>query len=138
MRDFNQMLIEELRAQGGEIASGPMAGRPLLVLTTTGARSGEAREAVLTFTRNGDRYVVAATAGGSPRNPAWFHNLVANPTGKVEVKGKSFQARATVVDDAERQRLWDAHVAERPEFAGYPEQTGRVIPVVTLEPIRDV
>jgi deazaflavin-dependent oxidoreductase (nitroreductase family) len=115
-----------------------MAGRPLLILTTTGARSGEPREAVLTFTRSGDRYVVAATAGGSPRNPAWFHNLGANPTVTVEAKGKSFQARATVMDDAERQRLWDAHIAERPEFAGYPEQTGRVIPVVTLEPIGEV
>ncbi len=109
MRDFNRLLIDELRAGGGQIASGPMAGRPLLVLTTTGAHSGEPREAVLTFTRDGDRYVVAATAG----------------------------ARAKVADDAERQRLWTAHVAERPEFAGYPEQTGRVIPVITLERVGD-
>jgi len=133
MRDFNKMLIEELRAKRGKIASGPMAGRPLLILTTSGARTGQSREAVLTFTRDGDRYVVAATAGGSPRNPAWFHNLVARPVAKVEVRGRAFEVRATVVEEAERQRLWSAHVAERPEFAGYPEQTGRVIPVVTLE-----
>jgi deazaflavin-dependent oxidoreductase (nitroreductase family) len=137
MRDFNKLLIDELRSSGGQIASGPMAGRPLLVLTTTGAHSGEPREAVLTFTRDGDRYVVAATAGGSPRNPAWFHNLIANPIATVEAKGTSFQARARVADDAERQRLWTAHVAERPEFAGYPEQTGRVIPVITLERVGD-
>ena len=137
MRDFNRMLIDELRSTGGQVASGPMAGRPLLILTTTGARSGEPREAVLTFTRDGDRYVVAGTAGGSPRNPAWFHNLIANPSVRVEARGSAFQARATVADEAERQRLWKAHVAERPEFAGYPEQTGRVIPVVTLEPAGD-
>jgi deazaflavin-dependent oxidoreductase (nitroreductase family) len=137
MRDFNRMLIDELRSSGGQVASGPMAGRPLLILTTTGARSGEPREAVLTFTRDGDRYVVTGTAGGSPRNPAWFHNLIANPSVRVEARGSAFQARATVADEAERQRLWKAHVAERPEFAGYPEQTGRVIPVVTLEPAGD-
>ncbi len=133
MRDFNKMLIDELRTKGGEIASGPMAGRPLLILTTRGARTDQSREAVLTFTRDGERYVVAATAGGSPRNPAWFHNLVASPVAKVEVRGHAFQVRATVAEEAERQRLWSANVAERPEFAGYPEQTGRVIPVVTLE-----
>jgi deazaflavin-dependent oxidoreductase (nitroreductase family) len=137
MRDFNKLLIDELRSSGGQIASGPMAGRPLLVLTTTGAHSGEPREAVLTFTRDGDRYVVAATAGGSPKNPAWLHNLIANPIATVEARGKTFQARARVADDAERQRLWAAHVAERPEFADYPEQTGRVIPVITLERVGD-
>ena len=135
MADWNTNLIAELRSNHGEIAAGPMAGRPLLVLTSTGARTSEPREAVLTYSRDVDGYVVCATAGGSPVEPAWFHNLVANPIARVEAKGKSFQVRATVVSEPERTRLWDAHVAERPEFAGYPEQTGRVIPVFRLEPI---
>lgn len=137
MPDYNPVLIDELRSNGGEIAAGPMAGRPLLVLTTTGARSREPREAVLTFTRDGDRYVVAGTAGGSPTTPAWVHNLIAEPIVKVEAKGRSFRARATVVDEAERERLWDAHVAERPDFADYPAISGRVIPVIALEPVAD-
>ncbi len=133
----NQALIDELRSNGGEIAAGPMAGRPLLILTTTGAHSGERREAVLTFTRDGGKYVVAGTAGGSPTTPAWVHNLIADPMVKVEAKGRTFQARAAVVDEAERRRLWDAHVAERPEFADYPAMSGRVIPVITLEPLTE-
>jgi len=137
MADYNSMLIGELRSNRGEIAAGTFAGRPLLILTTTGARSGNPREALLTFSRDGDKYVVCATAGGSPVEPAWFHNLVANPSVRVEAKGKTFRARATVVDDAERQRLWTAHVAERPEFAEYPEKSGRIIPVVTLERVAD-
>ena len=135
MADWNTNLIAQLRSNRGEIASGPMAGRNLLVLTTTGARSGEPREAVLTYSRDGDRFVVCATAGGSPLAPAWFHNIEANPTVRIEAKGQAFQARATVVDDTKRQTLWDRHVAERPEFAEYPEKSGRVIPVITLEPI---
>jgi deazaflavin-dependent oxidoreductase (nitroreductase family) len=135
MSDYDQALIDELRSNRGEIAAGQMAGRPLLVLTTTGARSGKPREAVLTFTRDGDRYVVTGTAGGSPRTPAWVHNLTANPVVKIEAKGRSFQAHAAVVDETERQRLWVAHVAERPEFADYPAKSGRVIPVITLEPV---
>ena len=79
--------------------------------------------------------MVAGTGGGSPTTPAWVHNLAANPAVKIEAKGRSFQARATVVDEAERWRLWVAHVAERPEFADYPAKSGRVIPVITLEPV---
>ncbi len=138
MSDYNQTLIDEMRSNDGEIAAGPMAGRPLLILTTTGYRSGEPREAVLTFTRDGDRYVVAGSASGSPTDPAWVLNIAANPAVRVEAKGRSFRARAAVVvDERERERLWNAHVAVRPEFAGYPELAGRVIPVVTLEPISE-
>jgi deazaflavin-dependent oxidoreductase (nitroreductase family) len=132
--DWTKRLKEELRTKG-EIAEGPMAGRPLLILTSTGAHSGERREAILTFTRDRDAYVVAGTASGSPRTPAWVHNLAANPDAQIEANGRTIQVRATIVDEAERQRLWDAHVAERPEFAEYPEKAGRIIPVVRLEPI---
>jgi deazaflavin-dependent oxidoreductase (nitroreductase family) len=135
MSDWNQALIDELRANGGRIAAGPMAGRPLLILTSTGARSGRPREAVLTYTRDGDRYVVAGSAGGAPTAPSWFHNVLAEPEVRVEAGGRTFRARAAVADEAERRRLWERHVAARPEFADYPERSGRVIPVVTLQPL---
>lgn len=135
MSDWNKMLIATLRSSGGQVAAGPMAGRTLLILTTTGARSGGPRESVLTYSRDGDKYVVAATANGSPKHPGWFHNLVTNPDIQVEAGGKTFRARANVADEAERVRLWSDHVAEHPEFAGYSAQTGRVIPVISLEPL---
>ncbi|HEV8547038.1 MAG TPA: nitroreductase/quinone reductase family protein [Candidatus Limnocylindrales bacterium] len=130
---FTRGLIEDMRAHNGAITSGPMAGRPLLLLTTKGAKSGEERSAIVTYTRDGDKYVVAATKSGAPTNPAWYHNLRADPIVTVEAEGRASKARATVVDDAERQRLWDRHVEARPEFADYPEKSGRVIPVITLE-----
>ena len=130
---FTRGLIEDMRAHNGAITSGPMAGRPLLLLTTMGAKSGEERSAIVTYTRDGDKYVIAATKSGAPTNPAWYHNLLADPIVTIEAEGRDSKARATVVDDAERQRLWDRHVEARPEFADYPEKSGRVIPVITLE-----
>ena len=102
---------------------------------TKGAKSGEPREAVLTFSRDDGRYVVCATAGGSPTTPSWYYNLLSNPAVQVEAKGETFTATASVAAPGERARLWDQHVAERPEFAEYPEKSGRTIPVVTLQRI---
>ena len=130
---FTQGLIAGLRANNGEVTSGPMAGRPLLILTTTGARSARPREAILTFTKDGDRFVVAASKSGAPTNPDWYHNLVADPIAQVEAGGETFKARATIQEGAEHDRLWANHVAARPEFAEYPKKSGRVIPVITLE-----
>jgi deazaflavin-dependent oxidoreductase (nitroreductase family) len=135
MSDWNAQLIATLRANNGEVTEGPMAGRNLLILTTKGAKSGEARQAVLTYSRDDGRYVVCATAGGSPVAPSWYHNLLANPAVQVEAKGETFDATANVAPPGERERLWDQHVAERPEFADYPEKSGRTIPVVTLQRI---
>jgi deazaflavin-dependent oxidoreductase (nitroreductase family) len=135
MSDWNAQLISTLRENHGEVPAGPMAGRPLLILTSKGAKSGEQRQAVLTFTRDDGRYVVAATAGGSPVAPSWYHNVLANPAVQVEAGGETFTATATEVGPAERERLWAAHVAARPEFADYPEKSGRTIPVVTLQRI---
>ena len=87
MSDWNAQLIATLRANNGEVPEGPMAGRPLMVLTSKGAKTGEARQAVLTYSRDDGRYVVCATAGGSPVTPSWYHNLVANPAVQVEAKG---------------------------------------------------
>jgi deazaflavin-dependent oxidoreductase (nitroreductase family) len=135
MADWNTQLINTLRQNHGEVPEGPMAGRPLLVLTTKGAKTGQPRESVLTFTRDDGRYVVCATAGGSPTTPSWYYNLLSNPAVQVEAKGEVFTATASVAPSGERERLWERHVAERPEFAEYPEKSGRTIPVVTLQRI---
>jgi deazaflavin-dependent oxidoreductase (nitroreductase family) len=131
--EFTRNLKAELRTNNGVVQSGPMAGRPLMILTTTGAQSGEPREAVITYTREGDKYVVAASKSAAPENPHWYHNLLANPEATVEAGGETFQVRATEVTGAERDRLYQQHAEERPEFKDYPSQTTRVIPVFTLE-----
>ena len=133
--DFTQRLIDELRSHGGQVTTGPMAGRPLMILTTRGARSGEERTAVVTYTRDGDRYVIAASKSGAPTNPDWFHNLQANPEVSVEAGGEAFTARATVTTGEERDRLWEQHAGERPEFREYPKITDRVIPMILLDRI---
>jgi deazaflavin-dependent oxidoreductase (nitroreductase family) len=130
---FSQMLIADIRSHGGQVTSGPMAGRPLMILTTTGAKTGESRTAIVTVTRDGDRYVIAASKSGAPTNPAWFHNLRANPEVIVEYGGETFKARATVATGDERDRLWDQHARERPEFREYPKITDRVIPMILLD-----
>ncbi len=129
---FQRALIADIREHGAPV-SGPMAGFPLMVLTTTGAKSGEARTAVVTYTRDGDRYVVAASKGGAPMNPAWYHNLLANPEATVETGGDTFRVRATEMHGAERDRLWEEHATERPEFRDYPARTTRVIPILVLD-----
>jgi deazaflavin-dependent oxidoreductase (nitroreductase family) len=130
---FTRAVVADMRANNGEVTTGPMAGRPLLLLTTRGAKTGAQREAILTYTRDGDRWVVAATKSGAPTNPAWYYNLRANPIVDVEAGGESFRARATETGPEERERLWARHVAARPEFADYPAMSGRTIPVITLE-----
>ncbi len=132
---FTRGLITEMREHGGQVTSGPMAGRPLMVLTTTGAKTGEPRTVIVTFTRDGDAYVVAGSKSGAPTDPHWFGNLVANPIVQAEAGGKGFQGRATVAEGADRDQLWERHVAERPEFAEYPEKSGRTIPMARITPI---
>lgn len=129
---WTRALMNDIREHGGP-SQGPMAGRPLMVLTSTGAKSGEARSAVVTFTRDGDHYVIAASKSGAPTNPSWYYNLLANPTATVETGGEKFQVRATEVKGGERERLWNQHAEERPEFRDYPSKTTRVIPVFVLE-----
>jgi deazaflavin-dependent oxidoreductase (nitroreductase family) len=129
---YTRNLKAEIRDHGGP-QSGPMAGRPLMILTTTGAKSGEPREAVVTYTRDGDRYVIAASKGGAPEHPQWYFNLLAHPEARVETGGETFTVRAAVTSGDERDRLWDHHAEERPEFREYPSKTTRVIPMITLE-----
>ena len=130
---FTQALIEDHRAHGGQITSGPFEGRPVLLLHTVGAKSGEPRIAPLVYSRDGDRLVVMASKGGAPSNPSWFTNLLAHPDVTVEAEGDTFRARAVVAEGAERDRLWSAHVAQHPGFADYERKTSRVIPAVILE-----
>jgi deazaflavin-dependent oxidoreductase (nitroreductase family) len=131
-QDFNQKIIEEFRANGGKVG-GPFAGGNMLLLTTTGARSGQPRVSPLAYSSDGDRIVVIASKGGAPTNPDWFHNLIANPIVTVERGTETFQARATVPEAAERDRLFDQVSAQMPGFAEYQRNTTRKIPVVVLE-----
>ena len=128
-------LIADMRAHDGSVTQGPLAGHPLMIMTSTGAKSGQARRSILTWSRDGDDYVVAGTAGGSPTTPSWVHNLAVNPSASVEIPPKTFKATARVIESGpERDRLWEQHVAKLPWFGEYPEKSGRVIPVVRLTP----
>jgi deazaflavin-dependent oxidoreductase (nitroreductase family) len=130
---FNRNLIDQFRANGGEIKEGMFKGAPVLLLTTKGAKSGNTHTTPLVYTRDGDRHVVIASKGGAPTNPAWYHNLVANPTVTVEVGPDKFQANASVTRGDERDRLFDAQAAMMPNFAEYQRNTTRRIPVVVLQ-----
>ena len=131
---FENGLIADMRANGGVVTGGPLAGHPLLIMTSRGAKTGQPRRAILTFTRDGVDYVVAASNGGAPTDPAWLLNLKADPVVTVEAEARTFQARASITDEAVRDRLWRHHVEALPHFAEYPEQSGRVIPMVRLTP----
>lgn len=129
---YNQNLIAEFRANGGKV-TGRFAGRPVLILTTTGAKSGERRTIPLVYTTDGDRLVIIASKGGAPTNPDWYHNLRANPEATVELPGETFKVRARVAEGDERRRLFDAQAALMPGFADYEKKTTRQIPVLVLE-----
>jgi deazaflavin-dependent oxidoreductase (nitroreductase family) len=130
---WNQDIIEQFRANQGTISSGQFTGRALLLLTTTGAKSGKPFTVPLAFTRSGEDYVVIASKAGMPTNPDWYHNLVAHPTVTVEVGPDTFEARARVTEGEERDRLFAAQVALMPGFGDYQQKTTRVLPVIVLE-----
>lgn len=129
--DYNTQLIAEFRANEGKLG-GPLAGAPMMLITTTGAKSGQPRTAPLMYTTDGDRFVIIASKGGAPTNPDWYHNIVANPEIIVEIGGETFPARAEIAVEPERTRLFDAHAALMPGFREYQNNTTRVIPVVTI------
>ena len=131
--EFNAGLIDDFRAHNGTATTGRFVGRPLLLLTTTGAKSGQPRTIPLVYTRDGDRYVIIASKGGSPTNPDWYHNVVGNPSVTLEVGGESFLAQATIAEGKERDRLYDNQAQQMPNFAEYQRKTTRQIPVVVLE-----
>jgi deazaflavin-dependent oxidoreductase (nitroreductase family) len=132
--DLNQPIIAEFRANGGNV-SGQFADVPLLLLTTTGVRSGQSRTTPLGYTTDGDYLIVVAANGGRATDPDWYRNLLAQPEALVEVGSDRFPVRATIAEGTERQRLYDQHAARIPVFARFPQQTTRQIPVVALERI---
>ena len=131
-KEYNRRLIEEFRATRG-LSSGPFAGRALLLLTTTGARSGLRRTTPMMYIPEGERLLVIASNIGAPKHPDWYHNLAADPHVTVEVGAEAFDASAVVVEGAERERLWAWIVEQYPFFAEHQAKTTRQIPVVALE-----
>jgi deazaflavin-dependent oxidoreductase (nitroreductase family) len=130
--DYNRQLIEEFRTTRSQ-SGGPMPGRPLVLLTTTGAKSGRRYTTPMMYIPDGDRLLVIASNAGAPRDPDWYRNLVAHPPGTVVVGTDTYGARAVVIQGEERQRLWTRIVAQYPFFAEHQAKITRQIPVVALE-----
>ncbi|GAA2251188.1 nitroreductase/quinone reductase family protein [Streptomyces amakusaensis] len=133
--DFNQSVIDEFRANAGQVG-GPFEGARLLLLTTTGARTGTPHTTpVGCLPDGGERVLVIASAAGAPRNPAWYHNLVANPRVTVESGVFTYEAEAVVLRGEERDRAFARAAEADPGWAEYQAKTSRVIPVVALQEI---
>ncbi len=130
---FNQQVIEDFRANNGAVG-GFFAGKPVLILHNTGAKSGKQRLNPLVYATHDDRYLVAATKGGAPTHPDWFFNVRANPDVTVEVGTERFAAKATIIEDGPaREELYSKLVAIMGQFAEYETKTDRRIPVIVLE-----
>jgi deazaflavin-dependent oxidoreductase (nitroreductase family) len=130
--DWNRQTIEAFRANEGKVG-GWWEGKPLLLLTTTGARSGQSRTTPTMYLRDGDRLIIFASKGGAPTHPDWYHNLVAHPEVTVEVGPETYEATATVLHGEERDRLYARHAELYPQFDEYQKKTTRKIPVIALE-----
>jgi len=129
---WNTAIIAEFRANAGKVG-GQFEGAPLLLLHTTGAKSGQGRVNPLAYTTDSERWIVIASKGGAPTNPDWYYNILANPDVTLEVGTEAVQARAYAAEEPERARLF-AQMAERmPGFGNYQRNTTRIIPVVVLE-----
>ncbi len=129
--ESNRPVIEKFRRDGRRT---PARSNPLLLLTTRGARTGRERVTPLNFSRDGDRYIVMASKGGSPTHPDWYRNLLAHPGVSIEADGEQFTAHAKVSEGAERERLLKIHSAAMPFFGAYERRVKkREIPVIALE-----
>jgi deazaflavin-dependent oxidoreductase (nitroreductase family) len=133
--DWNAKIIAEFRANEGKVG-GPFTGAPVLLLHTTGAKTGQERVNPMMYRRVGDNYAVFASKAGAPTNPDWYHNLVANPAVRAEIGTQTLDLTARVADSAEREPIWAAQKADYPGFADYEKKTSRQIPVVILEAAR--
>lgn len=129
--EFNSGVIEEFRANGG-ICGGHFEGNPMLLLTMTGAKSGRQLISPLTYHAHGDDFIVMASAGGSPKHPAWYFNLVAQPEVTVEVGRERFAATATVTEGEERAQVLASMVEAMPRFGEYQDAVEREIPIFKL------
>ena len=131
--DWNARIIEEFRANGGKV-SGNFAGAPLLLLHTTGAKTGQERVNPMMYRKVDGGYAVFASKAGAPSNPDWYYNLLAHPDVRAEIGTETVPLRARVADNAEREPIWSAQKSEYPGFGDYERKTTRQIPVVILEP----
>jgi deazaflavin-dependent oxidoreductase (nitroreductase family) len=127
---YNQGIIKEFRANGGVVAQLPF---PIMLLTTTGARTGRRTTTPVGFGIDGDRVYVVGSKAGGPSHPSWFYNLRANPSVTVEFGRDSYQARAIIAEGADRDRLYGLIAAQVPAFGEYEKTTNRTFPVVVLE-----
>jgi deazaflavin-dependent oxidoreductase (nitroreductase family) len=132
VNDFNAAIVEEFRASGGKVG-GQFEGAPLLLLTSTGAKSGEARTTPVMYLPDGERMAIFASKAGAPTNPAWYHNLLANPSATVEVGAETVEVQAIVAAGEERERLYNRQAELYPQFTDYAQKTTRQIPVVVLQ-----
>ena len=127
-------LIKEVRTNpNGVVTNGPFKGRNVLILTTTGAKSGEERETPLVYSQENGNHVIVASKGGAPSHPSWYHNLRKHPLVTVEAGGRKFKARANIIGDEDYERLYKQHADENPSFWDYRKKTSRKIPVIVLE-----
>jgi deazaflavin-dependent oxidoreductase (nitroreductase family) len=132
VNDWNARIIEEFRANHGKVG-GQFEGAPILLLHSTGAKSGQERVNPMMYQADGDRFAVFASKGGSPTNPDWYHNLLAHPQATIEVGDETIPVVARVAEGEERQRIWERQKQEWPGFADYERRTPRQIPVIILE-----
>ena len=130
--NWNHQMIEEFRANAGKVG-GMWEGRPLLLLTTTGAKSGRSHTTPTMYLREGDQMFIFATKSGAPTHPDWYHNLLAHPEVTVEVGNETYKAIAKPVTGEERDRLYARQAELYPQFADYEKRTSRKIPVIALE-----
>jgi deazaflavin-dependent oxidoreductase (nitroreductase family) len=131
MNDFNTAIVEEFRANAGKVG-GNFEGAPMLLLHTTGAKSGKERVNPMMYRQVGDDIAVFASKAGAPINPDWYHNLVARPEVTAEIGTETVPLVARVAQGDERTAIWDAQKKDFPGFAEYEEKTTRQIPVVIL------
>jgi deazaflavin-dependent oxidoreductase (nitroreductase family) len=131
--DWNRQTVEEFRANKGQVG-GIWEGRPLLLLTTTGAKSGQRRTNPVMYLREGDRLFVFASRGGGPTNPDWYHNLLAHPEVTVEIGDQTYPAFAKPVIGMEHDSIYARWAQLYPQFREYQEQTSRSIPAIELAP----
>ncbi|MFI7611051.1 nitroreductase/quinone reductase family protein [Nonomuraea terrae] len=132
--DFNQQIIEEFRANQGRVG-GVFEGARLLLLTTTGARTGAPHTTPLGYLPDGDRLLIIASAGGAPAHPQWYHNLRAHPQVTVEDGVFTYPAKAVVLESEERERMFARAVEADPGWGDYQARAGRPLPVVALLPV---
>jgi deazaflavin-dependent oxidoreductase (nitroreductase family) len=131
--EWNRGVIEEFRATKGKLG-GSWEGRPLLLLTTIGARSGQRRTHPLMYLLEGNRVFIFASRGGAPTHPAWYHNLLAHPDVTVEIGDQTYQATAKPLTGAERDQIYARWAERYPMFHEYQQKTTRIIPVIELVP----